>query len=132
MQKRKLKAIIFDMDGTLANTEEIHRLAFNEAFSEFSLPIHWSENLYARLLVVSGGRQRIQRFIRENKIDTKGHDVAELSIKVHKRKSEIYRNMLRDGHLSLRNGVERLIYEAADKGIRMGIATSSSAPMSIL
>ena len=126
MPQPDLKAIIFDMDGTLANTEEIHRLAFNEAFSEFSLPIHWSEHLYARLLTVSGGRQRIHRFILDNTIDTQGRDAFALAKEVHLRKSEIYRDMLRAGHLKLRNGVARLIHEAVDRNIRMGIATSSS------
>ena len=32
-----LKALIFDVDGTLADTEEVHRQAFNIAFQEAGL-----------------------------------------------------------------------------------------------
>ncbi len=115
------------MDGTLANTEEIHRLAFNQAFEEFSLPIHWSEITYAELLAISGGRQRTYKFIIDNHIDVKNvDDLREFVAEVHKRKSEIYREMLTDGRLKLRNGVRRLIMEAKQKKIRLAIATSSS------
>lgn len=127
MNKRFLKAIIFDMDGTLANTEEIHRLAFNQAFEEFSLPIHWSEKTYAELLTISGGKQRIHKFILDNDLTIK--DLSGLRdhvAKVHQRKSVIYREMLTDGRLKLRSGVRRLIMEAQKKNVRLAIATSSS------
>jgi beta-phosphoglucomutase-like phosphatase (HAD superfamily) len=55
----RLKAIIFDMDGTLADTEEIHRKAFNAAFDQFNIPCQWDQQLYKRLLSISGGRERI-------------------------------------------------------------------------
>ncbi len=125
MKKRKLKAIIFDMDGTLANTEEIHRLAFNAAFEEFSLPINWSVDIYTELLSVSGGKERIFRFLNDSEIQI-DKNLREFAICVHQRKSEIYREMLVEGKLQLRNGVKRLINEAHRKKIRMGIATSSS------
>lgn len=125
MNELKLKAIIFDMDGTLANTEEIHRLAFNAAFEEFSLPIHWSEQHYAKLLAISGGKERIYRYLKDNKLSEQDN-LREFAGTVHARKSEIYREMLVDGRLKLRNGVKRLINDAIDNKIRMGIATSSS------
>ena len=58
-----LEAIIFDVDGTLAETEEIHRAAFNRAFEEAGLGWHWSERLYGELLKVTGGKERIAHFI---------------------------------------------------------------------
>ena len=59
---KKLKAIIFDVDGTLADTEEVHRLAFNHTFAEHGLDWNWTPDLYEELLVISGGRERITRF----------------------------------------------------------------------
>lgn len=35
-----LKALIFDVDGTLAETEEVHRHAFNQSFEEAGLDWH--------------------------------------------------------------------------------------------
>jgi len=40
-------ALLFDCDGVILETEELHRLAYNKAFKEFSLsidgkPVEWS------------------------------------------------------------------------------------------
>jgi beta-phosphoglucomutase-like phosphatase (HAD superfamily) len=50
-----VRALIFDVDGTLAETEDIHRAAFNEAFAEAGLGWVWTEEQYARLLKTTGG-----------------------------------------------------------------------------
>ena len=125
MSYKPLTAIIFDMDGTLANTEEIHRQAFNESFREFDLPIDWEPDEYARLLSVSGGRQRIYNYLKKHNLGNRS-DKLDFAREIHNRKSEIYRNKLKAGHLPLRRGVLRLIREARKNRIRMGIATSSS------
>ncbi len=125
MSYKPLTAIIFDMDGTLANTEEIHRQAFNDSFREFELPITWEPLEYANLLAISGGRQRIYRYLKDHSIGSH-KDKRRLAREVHVRKSEIYREKLQAGHLPLRRGVLRLIREAHKNNIRMGIATSSS------
>ena len=60
-----LKSIIFDMDGTLADTEELHRRAFNLAFREHACPLNWSRLEYKRLLSISGGRERIHHCLQQ-------------------------------------------------------------------
>jgi len=125
MNYKPLTTIIFDMDGTLANTEEIHRQAFNQAFAEFELPINWGPQEYARLLSISGGRQRIYQYLKEAVINTR-KDNRKYAREIHIRKSEIYREKLNAGHIALRRGVLRLIREARKNHVRMGIATSSS------
>lgn len=123
----QLKAIIFDVDGTLANTEETHRRAFNAAFDEFKLDFNWSEQEYAKLLCISGGRERIHAFLKSLEFDPRGDiSLRELSRRIHVRKSEIYRDKLVKGHVGLRSGVRRLLDEARDRNIPLGIATATS------
>ncbi len=125
--KRALQAIVFEMDGTLADTEEIHRLAFNRAFTEFDFGWQWSPAEYHDLLSNSGGKERIRLFlISKNESSRTRAGLRQLALTVHKRKSEIYRELLGSGHVTLRPGVERLLLEAHSQNIKLAIATSSS------
>ncbi|MBT7953266.1 MAG: HAD-IA family hydrolase [Gammaproteobacteria bacterium] len=123
----KLKAIIFDMDGTLADTEDIHRLAFNQAFVEFKFDWQWSVEEYKELLSISGGKERIRNYLQlKQYIPEENTDLWHFAGSVHKRKSSIYREMLVAGHIQLRPGVRRLIEDAIKNEITLAIATSSS------
>ena len=123
----KLKAIIFDLDGTLAATEETHRQAFNEAFKEFKIPFQWSVSEYIQLLSISGGKERILKFLKTQNFEApEKENLRDYILKVHQLKSEIYREKLIAGHIGLRDGVERLINEARQNKISMAIATCTS------
>jgi len=119
----KIKGIIFDVDGTIADTEDIHRQAFNKAFSKFDLNWHWSKEKYHELLFISGGKERITRCLAEDNATKKNTGFIE---ELHKCKSEYYRSILLSSDISLRPGVKRLITEAKEKNIKIGIATNSS------
>jgi phosphoglycolate phosphatase-like HAD superfamily hydrolase len=53
----KTAAFIFDVDGTLAETEESHRHAFNATFAAAGLDWHWDPTLYGELLKVTDGKE---------------------------------------------------------------------------
>jgi HAD superfamily hydrolase (TIGR01509 family) len=115
-----VKALIFDVDGTLAETEELHRMAFNRAFADAGISWYWSRTVYGRLLKVTGGRERILAYAEET--GTSGVDAAAL----HQAKTGYYRDAMTDSAIALRDGVERLIGRALQKGLALGIATTTS------
>ena len=122
-----LKALIFDVDGTLANTEhDGHLRAFNETFKLFELDWHWDRELYSDLLSVSGGKERLAHYISHYNPnldrDLSVNDIAA----IHNKKTEIFVNHVANGQISIRIGVERLIKEAVDSGLKLGIATTTS------
>lgn len=124
---RALQGLIFDVDGTLADTEEIHRRAFNATFRRFGLNWEWTPPLYAKLLAVSGGRERITHYAHEvdpRLATTAGFD--RFVREVHCAKTACYAELLQTGHVRLRSGVERLLHEARGQGLVLGIATSSA------
>lgn len=123
----ELKALIFDVDGTLAETErDGHRVAFNQAFADAGLPWRWSVGLYGALLQVSGGKERIRFYIdRYIPPVPLGPDLDTLIAELHQAKTGYYTALLRAGQVSLRPGVRRLIDSARSKHIRLAIATTS-------
>lgn len=124
----QLKALLFDVDGTLADTErDGHRVAFNKAFHEAGLDWDWTVELYADLLTVTGGKERIRYFLEKYLPDfTPEEGVTDFAARMHKRKTHFYLQMLQDGEIPLRNGVERLLKEARNAGLRLGIATTTT------
>ena len=123
----RLEALIFDVDGTLADTEEAHRQAFNLAFLEFELGWEWSAARYRELLYVSGGAERISHYIDTQPMPapekSRLHRIAPL---VHSAKTRIYRELVERFRLPLRTGVARLIREAREAGLRLAIASTTT------
>lgn len=115
-----LRALIFDVDGTLAETEEVHRQAFNAAFAEAGMDWNWDQKLYGELLKVTGGKERILHYAA--RIGVSGVDAPAL----HARKTVFYNQQVRDRVIALRPGVEALIRGAKSAGVRLAIATTTS------
>lgn len=123
-----LKALIFDVDGTLADTERFgHRVAFNLAFAEFGLNWYWDETLYGGLLAVTGGRERIAHFIQYYQPDLPNlsTDLATFIAQLHSTKNRQYAKLMETGQIPARPGVIRLIAEAKATGLRLAIATTT-------
>lgn len=121
-----LRAIIFDVDGTLAETERHgHRIAFNKAFVERGLDWHWTDAEYRQLLDVAGGKERINAYADRRGVPP-GAAREELVGALHAIKTAHYRALVEAGQIPLRSGVARLIREARAADIRVAIATTSS------
>ena len=123
-----LKALIFDVDGTLADTElEGHLHAFNAAFADADLDWHWDVPLYIELLRVTGGMERITHYARTyhpRLIERSGF--SELVARVHANKTEYFLHRVEKGLMGFRPGVARLLSEAHQAGLTLAIATTTS------
>ncbi len=124
----ELKALLFDVDGTLADTEKDgHRPAFNMAFEAAGLDWYWDENLYGELLAVTGGKERIKFYLEQfNTQFVKPDNFEEFVKGLHASKTEFYKQLMAEGKIPLRPGVERLINEAREKEMRMAIVTTTT------
>jgi HAD superfamily hydrolase (TIGR01509 family) len=120
-------ALIFDVDGTLAETEELHRQAFNEAFSAHGLDWRWPQALYGELLSVTGGKERILHYARAHRPGEPPPSPEQVAA-IHAHKTRAYTAGVEAGAVTLRPGVARLIAEARRAGFRLAIATTTSRP----
>ena len=121
------QAIIFDVDGTLSETEETHRKAFNRAFEGAGLSWHWDQALYDKLLAVTGGKERIRYFIED--FGGKGAPadaLDEFIPALHAKKTAAYTEMVSAGEVELRPGIRDLIRDAQANGFRLAIATTTT------
>ena len=123
-----LHALIFDVDGTLADTElDGHRVAFNTAFAENGLDWHWDEALYGELLLVAGGVERMVHYARAH-LDSalSDGDLLALARQLHAAKTRHYVRLVNGGAVALRPGIARLLAQARDQGLRLAIATTTT------
>jgi len=123
-----LQALLFDVDGTLADTEKDgHRPAFNMAFQAAGLDWHWSEELYGKLLSVTGGKERIKYYLSAFNTDFRKPENMEEFVKdLHASKTRFYTQLMAEGKIPLRPGVEKLINEARDAKMRMAVVTTTT------
>ena len=123
-----LEALIFDVDGTLADTErDGHRLAFNAAFRELGVDWVWDVPTYGKLLAVTGGKERMRYYVDTLRPDfLKTKDFDDLVIQLHAAKTRHYTKLLAQGEIALRPGVKRLLTEARTQGLRLAIATTTT------
>lgn len=124
-----LRALVFDVDGTLADTERFHLQAFNEAFASEGLDWRWDPQTYTRLLEISGGKERLLAYWHEVRGDTiviEGNAMRDLIDRVHLAKTATYEAMVNDGVVQLRPGVAALLEEAHRRGLALAVATTTS------
>ena len=123
-----VKAIIFDCDGVLVDTErDGHRVAFNRAFKALGIDAEWDVPLYAELLLVAGGKERMRAYFDkfgwpEGRAESKD----ELILALHKKKTAIFVDLIAGGELPLRPGIQRIVDEAIAAGVKLGVCTTSA------
>lgn len=121
----RIRAVIFDVDGTLAETEEAHRTAFNEMFSHFGLDWTWDCDLYRELLKVTGGKERMRHYAERKGLSAEALQPQTIA-DMHAVKTECYVALVAAGQCPLRVGVEKAIRHASEQGVRLAIATTTS------
>lgn len=123
-----LQALIFDVDGTLAETErDGHRPAFNAAFAEHGLDWYWDEMLYGELLAIAGGKERIRHYAPRRAPDIAARPEFDCLVRdLHAAKTRHYLRLVESASLPLRPGVAALIQQARQRGLRLAIATTTT------
>jgi HAD superfamily hydrolase (TIGR01509 family) len=119
------QAVVFDVDGTIAETErDGHRVAFNRAFECHGLDDRWDVETYGRLLSTPGGKERLRRWLAPGGMDPAALD--ELVVRLHATKNEVFLGLVRAGGIPVRQGIVRLLDDLAAHGVVTAVATTGS------
>lgn len=114
-------AVVFDVDGTLADTErDGHRVAFNDAFAAHGVDLRWDVDRYGELLAITGGRRRVAAALRERGVE----DADDVAARVHRTKTELFTDVVRGGGIGPRPGLPALVADLQARGVRIGVATT--------
>ena len=125
----RIRAFFFDQDGVIIDTErDGHRVAFNRTFAEFNLPVEWDVAEYHQLLQVGGGKERMRHYWQTHGlgVEIPAAEVPELIQRLHRRKTDVFIELIESGTLPLRPGVRRIMEEAVAEGLRLGICTTAN------
>ena len=123
----RIQALLFDVDGTIADTEEGHRTAFNLAFERMRLGWQWDRDEYRGLLLVTGGKERLAHFIDRLQVGkAEKQDLLARIPDIHREKTKFYSALAGDGGIPLRPGIARLLGEASEAGLKLAIASTTS------
>jgi len=122
-----MRALIFDCDGVLADTErDGHRVAFNRAFAQKGIGAEWDVATYGELLKVAGGKERMRHYFNEVGWPDTAQDRDQFILDLHKRKTDLYMHIIEDGQLPPRPGVVRLVDEAIEDGMTLAVCSTSN------
>ena len=123
----ELSAVLFEVNGTIAESEEFHRLAFNESFKEFGLDWFWDEAIYKELTLIEGGKERIKHYMERAWPEMlKFKNLSSYIKSIHDSKSQIFEDYLLNEKIKMRPGVLRLINELKSKKIRLALVSSTT------
>jgi HAD superfamily hydrolase (TIGR01509 family) len=120
----QLKAVIFGAIGTIAETSDLQRQAFNAAFAEAGLDWNWDISTYHELLNTNGGQNRIRAY---RDADPARAGVTDDAIaKLHQSKTQHFANLLANTPVSPRPGVVELVDTCQKANVRVAFCTSTS------
>ena len=123
----KLRALVFDCDGVLAETErDGHRVAFNRTFAAKGYGFEWDAALYKELVKIGGGKERMKHFFDRTSWPAGTTDKDALIGELHQLKTHYYTQIIESGELPLRPGVARLVDEAVAAGVKLAVCSTSN------
>jgi HAD superfamily hydrolase (TIGR01509 family) len=125
------RALIFDCDGVIVESEELHRLSYNQCWASENLGFEWSYEFYEMLQnTVGGGKEKMcWYFERYGWPDTAVTDAEREALvsHLHRKKTQLYKDLIVNGDAKIRPGVLRLMDEAHEKGYKLAICSAANA-----
>lgn len=138
-------AILFDCDGVIVETEELHRLAYNQAFKSMGLKlsngkkVEWTVSYYDKLQnTVGGGKPKMNYYFNTEKkewpsstkttpaIPTSDEDKIKLVDQLQDIKTEFYKKIVEEVATARPGVLELMDACIKDPKIKVGICSAAT------
>ncbi|CAM6026841.1 unnamed protein product [Sphagnum balticum] len=143
LQLDALEALVFDCDGVILESEDLHRRAYNAAFHHFNVccpqspePLVWTSEFYDELQnQIGGGKPKMRWYFNKNgwptsTISSKSpvgeQDQATVIDTIQDWKTDKYKDIIRSGAVEPRPGVLRLMDEARVLGLKISVCSAAT------
>ncbi|MFH1094912.1 MAG: HAD family phosphatase [Candidatus Micrarchaeota archaeon] len=113
-QQTKISAVLFDLDGVLADSEELHRKTFNEVFAPFGVSI--SKSYWYAHYTGTGSRHIVHDLLQRH------HLAADENKLVEERKA-LFAQEISQGHLEPVDGAPELVSLVQSHSLKAGVAS---------
>lgn len=115
---------MFGSIGTIVETSDIQRQAYNDAMQEAGLPWHWDRPTYSELLLQSGGKDRLAHLAAATSTPL-SHKMID---QIHSRKTQLACSRMASQGVIPRPGVIDLIKLAQARGVKLAFITTTYQP----
>ena len=113
-----MRALLLGSIGVLAETSDLQRQAYNEAFAAHGLDWRWNVATYCQHLATAGGQRRLRAVFGDQLSD---HDIEQ----IHQHKQAAFSELLANG-ISLRSGIGEAVDIARSRGLTLGLITTTT------
>ncbi|KAI4383475.1 hypothetical protein MLD38_009309 [Melastoma candidum] len=144
-----LKALIFDCDGVILESEHLHQQAYNDTFAHFNVKcpgdtgaLNWGTKYYDELQNrIGGGKPKMRWYFKEHGWPTSSifdappesdEDRAKLIDTLQDWKTERYKDIIRSGTVKPRPGVLTLMDEARAAGKKLAVCSAATKSSVVL
>ncbi|KAH7422219.1 hypothetical protein KP509_13G097400 [Ceratopteris richardii] len=138
-----LQALIFDCDGVILESEDLHRRAYNATFAHFNVtppgtsqPLEWTTHFYDQLQnQIGGGKPKMRWYFKTYgwpsstvfaSAPVSDSDREALIDTLQDWKTEKYKEMIASGSVKPRPGVLELMDEAKLKGLKVAVCSAAT------
>jgi HAD superfamily hydrolase (TIGR01509 family) len=117
-------ALLFGSIGSIVETSDIQRRAYNRALEEAGLSWTWDRETYADLLAQAGGRERLAQLSAATNAGLTDEQIEA----IHRRKTELACAEIVEKKVPLRPGVAELVSLAKERGMKLAFVTTTYKP----
>ena len=119
----EVDSIFLGSIGTIVETSEMQRRAFNLAFEKCKIPWVWEQQNYIEMLVDAGGKNRLKSYAEKCNVALEPSQIE----KIYSSKNSFFLEIIRSNHIVPRDGITSLLQDCYKYEVKVGWVTTANS-----